>query len=221
VPTANAGPDQTVNAGNTVTLDGSASNDLDDASIPYNYWSQTAGPSVKLSDANSIKPTFQMPSVVPSDTHLTFRLVVRDSALQSQVADNNAPPDYSFTEVDFDNVDVKVSVDFSLNCPNGISALKVGTSGSADCGIHSIGGFNKPVSMSCTAPHNSKLSCNMQPTFVTPPANGDVNTKLTFTAPAASDTPIGDFTLKVTGTSSAAGGGTPITHSADVKVSVV
>ena len=47
-PTANAGPDQTVEEGVLVTLDGSASTDLNDT-LSYS-WAQHSGPTVTLSD---------------------------------------------------------------------------------------------------------------------------------------------------------------------------
>jgi hypothetical protein len=204
-PTANAGLDQTVNAEDRVTLSGSGE-DPDEDPLTYS-WAQIGGmPTVELSDPSSAVTSFVAPNV-DQETDFTFELTVTD--------------DKGATGKDQVAVMVTPQSDFSLTCASGISALKVGSSGSADCGIHSIGGFTNPVSMSCTTPPNSKLICSMQPTSVTPPANGDIGTKLSVTAPAASNTPIGDFTLQVTGTSSAAGGGTPITHTADVKVSVV
>jgi PKD domain/NHL repeat len=75
-PTANAGSDQTVNAGDTVTLDGSGSRDPDGNITSYS-WTQTDGPAVTLSDANVASPTFTAPSV-SADTTLKFSLTVTD-----------------------------------------------------------------------------------------------------------------------------------------------
>ncbi|NIQ39535.1 MAG: peptidase C1A papain, partial [Proteobacteria bacterium] len=59
-PTADAGPDQAVTQGTTVTLNGSNSSDPDDGIASY-FWEQTAGTPVTLSDPNSSQPTFTAP----------------------------------------------------------------------------------------------------------------------------------------------------------------
>ncbi len=74
VPTADAGPDQAVDGGTLVTLDGTASSDLDNDVLTYD-WTQLSGPSVNLSDSTASKPAFTAP--VPKDT-LVFSLVVDD-----------------------------------------------------------------------------------------------------------------------------------------------
>ncbi|WP_158002529.1 PKD domain-containing protein [Methyloterricola oryzae] len=78
-PVANAGADQSVRQGAQVTLDGSASFNPDGKALSY-QWTQISGsPSVSLSSATGVKPTFNAPNV-SSSTVLTFRLVVRDTA---------------------------------------------------------------------------------------------------------------------------------------------
>ena len=59
-PVADAGPDQEVNAGDTVTLDGTGSTDPDSDPLTYS-WVQTAGPAVTLTGANTAQPTFTAP----------------------------------------------------------------------------------------------------------------------------------------------------------------
>ncbi len=82
-PTANAGPDQTVDEGVTVVLDGSNSSDPDDGIASY-LWEQSSGIPVTLSDPTAVQPTFASPDVGTSGASLTFRLTVSDyGGLQS------------------------------------------------------------------------------------------------------------------------------------------
>nr|NIQ38343.1 hypothetical protein [Pseudomonadota bacterium] len=76
-PTADAGPDQEVEEGVVVTLDGSNSSDPDNWVASY-LWEQTSGPQVTLSDPNSAQPTFTAPDVGPDGISLTFKLTVTD-----------------------------------------------------------------------------------------------------------------------------------------------
>jgi len=97
-PVANAGPDQTVNEGATVRLDGSNSYDPD-GGIASCQWTQTGGPTVALSDISAVSPQFTSPNVQTGSTSLTFRLTVTDTdGLQSadtcivNIALNNSTP---------------------------------------------------------------------------------------------------------------------------------
>jgi hypothetical protein len=81
-PTADAGPNQLVHGGSTVTLDGSGSTaNTPGASITGYSWSQTAGPGVQLQNAGTATPTFIAPILPQSQksTPLTFSLTVSDS----------------------------------------------------------------------------------------------------------------------------------------------
>jgi LmbE family N-acetylglucosaminyl deacetylase len=83
-PIANAGPDQSVVSGASVTLDGRASSDPNGDPISY-QWVRTAGPVVTLVGANTATPSFTAPTVTAS-TVFTFSLVVNDGHVNS-VAD--------------------------------------------------------------------------------------------------------------------------------------
>jgi hypothetical protein len=75
-PNSIAGSSQTVAGGASVTLDGSSSNDPDGDVLNFS-WSQTTGPSVALSNANTSTASFTAPTV-NSDTMLRFQLEVAD-----------------------------------------------------------------------------------------------------------------------------------------------
>ncbi|MCA9770993.1 MAG: right-handed parallel beta-helix repeat-containing protein [Myxococcales bacterium] len=80
-PVADAGADQSLPEGSTVTLDGTASADANGDTIHY-AWSQVSGPSVALTGSDTAEPTFTLPNVT-ADTALVFALVVSDAALSS------------------------------------------------------------------------------------------------------------------------------------------
>ncbi|HOA72532.1 MAG TPA: PKD domain-containing protein [Phycisphaerae bacterium] len=73
-PVANAGANQSVRPGATVTLNGSASTDPDGDTLTFS-WTQTAGIAVTLDGATTATPTFVAPAVA---TTLTFELTVSD-----------------------------------------------------------------------------------------------------------------------------------------------
>jgi hypothetical protein len=74
-PIAHAGIDQSAYTGVLVTLDGSASYDPDHDALTYE-WAQTGGPTVALSSATAVSPTFRAPASV---SRLSFALQVRDA----------------------------------------------------------------------------------------------------------------------------------------------
>ena len=84
-PVADAGPDQTVNEGAQVRLDGSRSEDPDNRPDPLEYsWQQVKGQPVTLSDAASATPGFITPSGLAQDVQLEFILTVTDGSLTAE-----------------------------------------------------------------------------------------------------------------------------------------
>ncbi|MGE5395428.1 MAG: S8 family serine peptidase, partial [Candidatus Saccharibacteria bacterium] len=81
-PEANAGVDQIVNEGDTVTLDGTASFDGDMDKLTY-AWMTPVG--IVLNSQNAAKPYFKAPQV-KKDSVLSFALTVKDNLFSSKVA---------------------------------------------------------------------------------------------------------------------------------------
>ncbi len=83
-PTADAGPAQTVHVGNTVTLDGSGSQDVDGDSLAWtwSFESIPAGSSAVLSSTTAVKPTF----VADASGTYVVKLIV-DDGLEASAPD--------------------------------------------------------------------------------------------------------------------------------------
>jgi hypothetical protein len=85
-PIANAGQDQTVTEGFTVSLDGASSYATTSGATIVSYaWTQTFGPTVGLNGATSPTPLFTAPAQA---TTLTFSLRVTDSLGQVSSPDS-------------------------------------------------------------------------------------------------------------------------------------
>ncbi len=97
LPIANAGPDQTVDEGVIVTLDGTGSSATNGGTLEFE-WTQIAGPIVSVDDGTTAVPSFMAPFVAMNQT-LTFQLVVREGTNESEpdtvdvtVKQVNSPP---------------------------------------------------------------------------------------------------------------------------------
>jgi hypothetical protein len=117
-PIANAGADATFFRTESVTLDGRASSDPENAPLTYS-WTQTSGPAVTLSGTTTARPTFTAPRATGV---LTFALVVNDGTnasatdsvaitVQNRVPIANAGADRNATLGQAIEVDVSASSD--------------------------------------------------------------------------------------------------------------
>lgn len=108
-PVADAGDDQQVVSGRSVTLDGSRSADPDGLQLQYS-WSQTDGETVALSSTAAAKPTFAAPAVASSTT-LTFRLTISNGSVSdTDTVVITVLPDT--TDTDGDGLTDQLEIDF-------------------------------------------------------------------------------------------------------------
>lgn len=96
-PNANAGADQSAGEAQSVTLDGTLSNDPDSDPLTF-AWLQIGGTPVSLSGDNTSQPTFTTPVVAIGGETLDFQLTITANGLQStdtvsiMVTNVNHPP---------------------------------------------------------------------------------------------------------------------------------
>ena len=86
LPTADAGANQNVSAGSTVTLDGSGSSAISGQSVVSYTWSLLSGSGVTIADPNVASFSFTLPDTIVDTETLTFGLVVSDG-INSSVMD--------------------------------------------------------------------------------------------------------------------------------------
>jgi PKD repeat protein len=131
-PTADAGPDQTVNEGQVVLLNGSNSTDPNDGIVSY-HWVQIGEPTLNLSDPDAMQPTFTAPDVGPEGTALTFELTVvdhngnqgKDVCVVNVTWQNEPPHANAGTDQTVDEgVSVTLDGSFSLDIDDGIASYQ-------------------------------------------------------------------------------------------------
>ena len=76
-PVAHAGNDQNASIGETISLDGTKSYDPNGAIVSY-LWTQISGPSISISNSNSMIASFDIPEVSMT-TKFSFKLTVTDN----------------------------------------------------------------------------------------------------------------------------------------------
>jgi hypothetical protein len=117
-PLASAGPDQTVDEGAFVTLDGTNSSDADGNELSFS-WIQIDGLNVELLDADTANPKFIAPSV-DATTTIRFMLIVNDGILDSQpdivsVNVDNAEENLGSLEVDVESDEIGATAFSPIN----------------------------------------------------------------------------------------------------------
>ena len=168
-PTADAGADQTVAAGATVTLAG-AGTDPDGDALTY-AWTQTAGATVALSSATAQSPTFTAPSTAGT---LTFTLTVTDSV-------GNSASDTVTVTVSPPALSVSLSAQPASVCSGTPSTLSWASTGAATLSL------SPPVSCAVTA--GTDGTCPVSPTS---------ETTWTATATAGTQTETATATVSIT-----------------------
>jgi hypothetical protein len=174
-PLANAGPDQNVNEGMTVTLSGANSTDPEGGTLTYS-WIQVSGTPVTLSNPSAAQTTFMPPNVGSNGETLGFQLTVTDSSgLQSM--------DTCLVNVLWINQPPSANAGADLSVNEGMTVNLNGT-GSSDPDGSALAYWwdqvtGPPVTLSSTSV--------AQPTFVAPPvgpAGESLSFQLTVTDPS-------------------------------------
>jgi predicted secreted protein len=169
-PVADAGVDQTIAPGDTVTLDGSGSADPDGRIAGY-AWVQTSGTPVTLSGATTAQPTFVTPPLTGSGTlSLSFALTVTD--------DRGATASASVTvTVAHVNRLPRVNAGAAQRVKHGATVRLDGSSSSDPDGT--IASYAWTQTAGATVALSGGTAA--RPTFVAPTEDGDVTLKLTVT----------------------------------------
>ena len=171
-PSINAGPDQTVQEGSTVTLNGTTS-DQDGDQLTYS-WSHDSALDISLANADSLSPAFTAPQV-SANTTVTFTLTVSDGT------NDGVTDQVEITVTNNDPPTVNAGADQAVD--EGDTVTLTGTATDDD---------DDPLTYRWT--HDSSLAITMandtslSTTFTAPAATADTTVTFTLTADDGTDT---------------------------------
>ena len=171
-PSINAGPDQTVQEGSTVTLNGTTS-DQDGDQLTYS-WSHDSALDISLANADSLSPAFTAPQV-SANTTVTFTLTVSDGT------NDGVTDQVEITVTNNDPPTVNAGADQAVD--EGDTVTLTGTATDDD---------DDPLTYRWT--HDSSLAITMtndtslSTTFTVPAATADTTVTFTLTADDGTDT---------------------------------
>jgi len=95
---------------------------------------------------------------------------------------------------------VALPPDFRLTVSPTAATVTAGNSAASSVTVSSLNQFNSAVGLTCSTP-NPTVTCALNPTSVTPPANGNSTSSLTVTTQGA--TPTGTYSVTISGASGA------------------
>jgi hypothetical protein len=139
-PLVNAGAPQLVNSPAVVTLTGSAVDPNGASAQPLSYqWSQTGGPTIALTNANTATASFLAPTMTPGQPSITytFKLTVTDKLGMSgtattQVTVQPVPDRITITAATYKLSGSKLSVTATDSITNGLPILTLHIPGHPD-----------------------------------------------------------------------------------------